>query len=373
VAIEIVLASTDAEREAVFGLRYQLYCEGQGLLRERADHESRTLREPDDEHARQMIAVQDGEVIGALRIQWGGDAPFGAEVEATFATETFSGQLERDQLAVGSRFVIHPNARGTTLMVRIMRSLLTFCVDQGVELLFGDCEPHLVQVYRGMGFRTYKPLVNHETSGILVPLVLAVNDLEHMVRVRSPLRGVLKNLNRDSFVGDTHYASLVPATDAIASADPRDETGQGEALVAQLLSTEEHRPDLFRELTANQVERLLARSDILRCAKGDALIRVGHTSRTLYVVLEGTLEVRRNGQVVAVASTGDVFGEIAFLIDTPRTADVFAAHDGVRVLTLSEANLRKLIGTEPELAAKLLLNLARALCYKLATDVPEAD
>jgi CRP-like cAMP-binding protein len=92
----------------------------------------------------------------------------------------------------------------------------------------------------------------------------------------------------------------------------------------------------------------------------------------LFVVLEGTLVVRRGDRVVMVASRGDVLGEIAFLINARRTADVIAAHDGVRVLALSEANLSILISTEPELAAKLLLNLSRALCYKIATSVPEA-
>ena len=51
-------------------------------------------------------------------------------------------------------------------------------------------------------------------------------------------------------------------------------------------------------------------------------IRAGHTSRTLFVVLEGMLVVRREGRVVMVASRGDVLGEIAFLIDARRTANV---------------------------------------------------
>ena len=190
-------------------------------------------------------------------------------------------------------------------------------------------------------------MINHETSGVLVPLVLACNDLDHLVRVRSPLRTTLRAARDKDVVSDTHYAGLLPTTEAIVSADPRDQKGSGEALVARFLSAEDERPDLFQDLAPEQIERLLARSYVLCCDKGDALIRTGHTSRTLYVVLEGALEVRRGNS--------------------------FATEDGVRVLALSEANLSKLISSEAELAAKLLLNLSRALCYKLVTSVAEDD
>ena len=66
-----------------------------------------------------------------------------------------------------------------------------------------------------------------------------------------------------------------------------------------------------------------------------------------------------------VCCSGDIVGEMAFLLESPRTADVYVATDGTRVLSLSESNLKKLAVDEPQLAAKLLLNLSKLLCYKL--------
>ncbi len=155
-AIEISFAITEAQRQAVYRLRYEQYCEAQGLLLERADYESRTLYEEDDAHARLMIASQDGELLGTMRIQMGRDGPFGSEMEQTFEMASFTDVLRLDQLAVGSRFILHPDVRGTTLMVRMMGVCLDFCLEHGVELLFGDCEPHLVRIYRGLGFRAVR-------------------------------------------------------------------------------------------------------------------------------------------------------------------------------------------------------------------------
>jgi CRP-like cAMP-binding protein len=64
-------------------------------------------------------------------------------------------------------------------------------------------------------------------------------------------------------------------------------------------------------------------------------------------------------------ATGDVFGEVSFLLSARRISDVIAASDRVRVLSVSEKTLRRLVDSESRLAAKVLWNLARAVCLKL--------
>ncbi len=63
-------------------------------------------------------------------------------------------------------------------------------------------------------------------------------------------------------------------------------------------------------------------------------------------------------------SQGDVFGEIAFLLDQPRFSDVYAATDA-RILSLSEGTIRKLTESDPAIAAQLLLNISKILCLRL--------
>jgi CRP/FNR family transcriptional regulator, cyclic AMP receptor protein len=68
---------------------------------------------------------------------------------------------------------------------------------------------------------------------------------------------------------------------------------------------------------------------------------------------------------VNVLGPGDVFGEMAFLLELPRQSDVYAATPSVRILSLSDGTLHKLMAEEPILAAKLLLNISRMLCGRL--------
>jgi len=95
------------------------------------------------------------------------------------------------------------------------------------------------------------------------------------------------------------------------------------------------------------------------------VLKEGGSSHNLFLVLDGTLEVRHEGRLINVLGPGDVFGEMAFLLELPRQSDVYAATPGVRIMSLSDGTLQKLITEEPALAAKLLLNISRMLCGRL--------
>src|SRR5260370_39381992 len=90
----------------------------------------------------------------------------------------------------------------------------------------------------------------------------------------------------------------------------------------------------FHGFTDGEVERCLARSNVIECAAGDHVLKKGGVARNIFVVLAGTLEARDENRVVGVLTTGDVFGEMAFLLERPRSLDIYAASDSVRVLSL---------------------------------------
>ena len=56
---------------------------------------------------------------------------------------------------------------------------------------------------------------------------------------------------------------------------------------------------------------------------------------------------------------------MAFLLERPRSQDVYAVTDGVRLLSLSEATLRQLTRSDPAIAANLMLNISKMLCLRL--------
>jgi CRP-like cAMP-binding protein len=135
-----------------------------------------------------------------------------------------------------------------------------------------------------------------------------------------------------------------------------------------LAELEANRISALDGFSEEEAARCLEKSTIIECQRNDRVLKKGGMARNLFVVLDGTLEVRDGDAVIAVLSAGDVFGEMAFLLERPRSRDVYAATDGVRILSLSEAKLRQMIKNDPAIAAQLLLNVSKMLCLRILKD-----
>jgi CRP-like cAMP-binding protein len=100
-------------------------------------------------------------------------------------------------------------------------------------------------------------------------------------------------------------------------------------------------------------------------AKGATVVAEGDTRGLgFWIILEGSVDVKRGGVIVNTLGPGEHFGEMALLssLDTPRSADV-VAREAVRLLQLTRWDLRALIKDEPDIA----LAMMNAMMQRLRT------
>ena len=117
---------------------------------------------------------------------------------------------------------------------------------------------------------------------------------------------------------------------------------------------------LFSSCSTKELGQISALGDELHQPAGSELITEGVKGREFFVLIEGTVEARRNGRRVATFESGDFFGEIALLTESPRTATVVAA-DPVRLLVISGQSFRRLLGDTPSIQGKVLAALAERM------------
>jgi hypothetical protein len=352
-AFEVGLAETTEQKEAVYRFRYSIYVEEMGRYRSVADHVGRRLVEPEDEASWIFYARDGDDVVGTARLSWA-ERGFSSRQTDEYSLQPFLDELPHRHVALGERVMVTPALRGTGLVDEIMAVRNGVAVEHDVRIQFGACEPHLVSLYVGQGRRTYAQRnINTPEAGYLIPLVAFPQGTDALLDDTS---GRLPECVAQVLSGGG--AVLSPLTVGVSAYE--------DELRATLHEIEALGISAFHGFTEEEVDRCLERSNVIDCAAGDHVLKKGGAARNVFVVLDGTLEVRDEDQVVGVLREGDVFGEMAFLLHQPRSADTFAVVDGTRVLSLSERTLREMIDDDPVVAAKLLMNISRMLSVRLA-------
>lgn len=358
---DIRLATLETDRAAAYRLRYELYVEAQGLFEDVADRERRWLRDDMDEKAVIFVAEANGEIVGTGRMVPGGIGCLDRETRETFDIEAFAGVVEERELGVASRLLVRPEHRGGPLTVTLIARMWALAIERGFEVLLGECEPHLVNTWIRLGFRPYG-LCEHPINGTLVRIAFVLGDYAHAKKLGSPLVPALSQYKKDDSIPQRLRELLLHCQQVVSEADARTRYW---ATVEQTVARAELAQRLGG-LSDDELEAVLDKGHALDCDPGAMLIRKGHVSRTLYVLLTGSLVIRDEGTtIVEISEPGEFFGEVAFFTDGERMSDVLAGERGARVLALSVRSLKSLVDMQGSGAAKFLLTMTRGLCHKL--------
>jgi ATP-binding cassette subfamily B protein len=116
------------------------------------------------------------------------------------------------------------------------------------------------------------------------------------------------------------------------------------------------RVPLFADLPIEALTAIASHLTPEHAAEGDTIIRQGEVGDKLYLIARGRVEVSlpspAGDRVLDTLQDGDYFGEIALLLDVPRTANVRAIGP-CNLLTLSKADFQTLVQRLPRVAEQL--------------------
>jgi CRP-like cAMP-binding protein len=120
------------------------------------------------------------------------------------------------------------------------------------------------------------------------------------------------------------------------------------------------RVPLFSGLSKKELTEVASIADELDLESGRMLMEQGKPGREFFVIVEGTVDVAKDGRKVNELRDGAYVGEIALLTDAPRNATVTATSP-LRVLVVTDTAFRSLTRRMPSLSPKLLSSLAGRL------------
>jgi CRP-like cAMP-binding protein len=161
-------------------------------------------------------------------------------------------------------------------------------------------------------------------------------------------------------------SALQPEFDALAEVTtaPFTEAGLPEITIDELRGFQRFAPYSNEDLAL-----LITFCDLVTAPEGDLIIKKGDLSDSMFLVLSGQVRARLRvgGRDTSLGTMepGELFGEVAMLSQTARSADV-VAEAPTRLLRLTSERFQELMSNHSQLAARMLYNMARLLATRMS-------
>lgn len=367
----ICCKSTDDAAQQAFRLRYEIFATEMGYGLDGIDHERRTFSDAFDPYAQIYVAIKNGEVISTARTVYSRDCDMlkmlPDDLSVAWEIKTFLKHFPAS-LAVSTKFAISPHHRGSIAATLITSRMFGDMLDHGIDFVFSMCSPYLIDFYTQLGFRVYSPSYADDV-GFTTPIILVLRDWQHLQAIKSPL---LKQLvKRQLCVGEHPSVSWFHETYGAklkTFVSTHDESALGKMLAfgGNDEAGSDERASIFQAMSVDEITSVTGLGKLFNVAAGQSVIQTGQQDDEMYIVVDGEiLERRLDGELPSFRiGPGQVIGEIALLTGTIRASDFIAASD-VQLASFSKQSMARLMKTRPELAARLLYNLARLQSIKL--------
>ncbi|MDF1597114.1 MAG: cyclic nucleotide-binding domain-containing protein [Acidimicrobiia bacterium] len=117
---------------------------------------------------------------------------------------------------------------------------------------------------------------------------------------------------------------------------------------------------LFSNLSKKDLTEVAKRADEVHVPKGTVLAEQGEQGSQGFIIVRGTVSVRRNNRKISTHGEGEVLGEMSLLDGKPRSASLRVESDAV-LLVIHRRDFQYLVDHLPGLDRKILVSLSARL------------
>jgi CRP-like cAMP-binding protein len=125
---------------------------------------------------------------------------------------------------------------------------------------------------------------------------------------------------------------------------------------------------IFGGLPVEALNRIIESGSVIQVPAGEQLCAEGELAKSVYVVWEGELEIRKRGTGgdirLAVLRPGDCVGEMSLIDIQPRSATVRTLIPSV-LFRLDHTEIAKLYRSHSDVYLMLVMNIAREISRRL--------
>ncbi len=299
----------------------------------------------------QLAACQDtrnGEIIACLNLIEGQLAS-----KNNFPLDLLN-EEKLSQMVLFSELAVNPEYQKTSAPMVLINHCFLEVLKAGGQAALMSCDPTFFSMYKRLGLRPIGPVQKKTEDDFRIPMI-CLPDQEYLTIIHSPTLPLLKGVDFKRYTGICQwYYQLVR--------DHR-ELQIGSAFYPDTEDAFEGHQTITEGLSEKGREAFLKNALVLRCREGESLIMENDGGKAFGFVQKGIVKVVIGGKSVVMLGEGDIFGEIAYILHTRRSAEVVAASPDTEVVLFSESAISHLQDEADRTV--IWRNLARVLAQRV--------
>ncbi len=116
--------------------------------------------------------------------------------------------------------------------------------------------------------------------------------------------------------------------------------------------------DIFEQVPAEQLSYIAAIADEVEYFKGDVIFKENEPSDSLYLVIDGKIDLQREGQQILAAGAKEAFGTWSLLENEPRVVTARVTADA-RLLRIERSDFVDLLADNVQVTQGILKTLVK--------------
>lgn len=275
--------------------------------------------------------TKDNQIIGAMRMVSAGKLRGDENAIQEYRLDKFATE-DYEQILVVNRLAVLKEYRSGPAAVLMAQKCYEVGLKQSAMASVCICEPNLYPLYRRLGYLPLASISPSPHGGYRLPLFLIPHDYQHLKNVRSPFLQPAKNADYPRYDKGIQWLTennVLNHNLPIGFAPFNVEDSDFSTIITQGIS------DAGKNA-------LFCHAVNVKCNHGDTIVKEGAGDTGFGFVKSGALQVVKQNKIVSILGSGDVFGEIAFLLKQPRTASLVVATDNTEVVLLSRTCVNKM-------------------------------
>jgi predicted GNAT family N-acyltransferase len=303
----------------------------------------------------------DKGIIATARINIGGIDKFPPK-EADFLSLTMfhNSYLNstKHPFAYITKLMIAPEYRSSHVLYLIMTKCYEICYNEHVHFMFGACNFHLLRLYEQIGFHRYGKNFVYPGYGLLTPIVLALNDIQHFREVRSPYVRIVRKITDLETNSVEWFRKAFLEHSTVINSRQITEDYLWNILSKKLNCLPLEAMTVLNNLSQSEAKKFLhsCASHVI-CEPGDVIIHQGDISYAYNILLSGTLKSSTFiNPIKEYAVPGMAFGANG-LTEHNKDYEEIAAISQAEILVLTGSAFQRFYHTNPETAHKIVQNI----------------